>query len=34
MALKIHNLEFNMFGENTYIVWDEATREAMIVDPG
>lgn len=34
MALKIHNLEFNMFGENTYIVWDETTREAMIVDPG
>lgn len=34
MALKIQNLVFNMFGENTYIVWDEATREAMIVDPG
>lgn len=34
MALKIQNLEFNMFGENTYIVWDDATHEAMIVDPG
>ncbi len=24
----------NMFGENTYLVYDPATREAMIVDPG
>ena len=24
----------NMFGENLYILWDETTREAVIVDPG
>lgn len=23
-----------MFGLNTYVVWDETTRQAMIVDPG
>lgn len=23
-----------MFGVNTYVVWDEATREAVVVDPG
>ena len=34
MALKIQNLEFNMFGVNTYVVWDDVTHEAMIVDPG
>lgn len=34
MALRIQDLVFNMFGVNTYILWDEATREAMIVDPG
>ena len=24
----------NPFGENLYILWDEATREAVVVDPG
>ena len=24
----------NMFGENLYILWDEATRDAVVVDPG
>ena len=24
----------NMFGENMYILWDEASREAVVVDPG
>ena len=24
----------NPFGENMYILWDEATREAVVVDPG
>ncbi|NUN09386.1 MAG: MBL fold metallo-hydrolase [Ignavibacteriaceae bacterium] len=26
--------EFNPFSENTYIVWDNDTREAWIIDPG
>lgn len=30
----IKNFVFNMFGVNTYVVWDETTRETMIVDPG
>ena len=24
----------NLFGENVYILWDEMTREAVVVDPG
>lgn len=32
--MKIVAFEFNYFGVNTYIVWDETTREAAIVDPG
>ena len=32
--MKIKSLEFNFFGVNTYIVWDELTLEAAIVDPG
>ena len=24
----------NPFGENMYILWDEASREAVVVDPG
>ena len=24
----------NMFGENMYILWDEATHDAVVVDPG
>lgn len=32
--MKIKQFEFNLFGENTYIIWDEATRDAAIVDPG
>ena len=24
----------NLFGENVYILWDENTREAVVVDPG
>lgn len=25
---------FNLFSENTYVVWDEKTNEGMVVDPG
>lgn len=32
--MKIKQFEFNLFGENTYIIWDEASAEAAIVDPG
>lgn len=32
--LKIAKFVFNMFGVNTYIVYDEDSREAIVVDPG
>lgn len=32
--LKIKQFVFNPFGESTYIVSDEATGEAIVVDPG
>ncbi len=32
--MKIDKLEFNMFGENTYIVSDPETKECAVVDPG
>lgn len=32
--MKIIRFVFNMFGENTYIVFDETTREAAVIDPG
>lgn len=34
MAINIKSFEFNMFGLNTYVVWDQTSREAMIIDPG
>lgn len=34
MPLCIKSFTFNMFGVNTYIVWESESREAMIVDPG
>lgn len=34
MALKVARFTFNMFGENTYVVYDPTSREAVIVDPG
>jgi hydroxyacylglutathione hydrolase len=30
----MHILTFNAFQENTYIVADDATREAVVIDPG
>lgn len=30
----VDTLEFNLFGENTYILYDPKTREAAVVDPG
>lgn len=32
--MKISRFVVNPFGVNTYIMWDPATREAVIVDPG
>ncbi|MCM1517819.1 MAG: MBL fold metallo-hydrolase [Pseudoflavonifractor sp.] len=32
--MKIEKFTFNMFGVNTFVVWDPATREAAIIDPG
>lgn len=32
--MKVQRFEFNMFGENTYVVWDEVTHEAAVIDPG
>lgn len=34
MALKVTSFEFNMFGELTYIIWDETSREAALIDAG
>lgn len=30
----IDKIEFNLFGENTYIVYDQKTRETAVIDPG
>lgn len=32
--MKIKKFVFSIFSENTFIVWDEVTKEAMIIDPG
>ncbi len=32
--MKIRQFAFNMFSVNTYVVWDETTHEAAIIDPG
>lgn len=32
--LKVQTFTFNAFGENTYIVYDDESRQALIVDPG
>ena len=32
--MKISRFVVNPFGENTYILWDDKTHEAAIVDPG
>ncbi len=32
--MKVKKFEFNMFGENTYIVFDEHSRQAAVIDPG
>lgn len=32
--INIKRFEFNLFGENTYVIWDTVSHEAAIVDPG
>ena len=32
--MEIRKFEFNLFGENTYVIWDPATLQAAVVDPG
>lgn len=32
--MKVSRFVFNMFGINTYIMWDPESKEAAIVDPG
>jgi len=32
--IKIKNFTFNLFAENTLVVWDDKTLESAIVDPG
>jgi len=32
--LVVRKFVFNLFYENTYVIWDEETKECVIVDPG
>lgn len=32
--MNVSRFTFNMFGVNTYILWDNISKEAMIIDPG
>lgn len=32
--IQIKKFTFNIFSENTYILWDEETNESSIIDPG
>ncbi|MDE6062075.1 MAG: MBL fold metallo-hydrolase, partial [Duncaniella sp.] len=32
--MKVSRFVFNMFGVNTYVVWDPESSEAAIIDPG
>src|SRR4030066_240504 len=32
--IKIKKFSFSSFLENTYLIWDESSKETMIVDPG
>lgn len=32
--LKIKQFIFNMFGENTFVIYDTSTKDAVIIDPG
>ena len=32
--INIETFVFNLFSENTFVVWDEETKEAAVIDPG
>jgi hydroxyacylglutathione hydrolase len=32
--IKLKRFTFNPFSENTYIVWDESSKDSVIIDPG
>lgn len=32
--MKVKKFVFNPFGENTYVIWDEKSGDAAIIDPG
>ena len=32
--IKIETFVFNLFAVNTFVVWDEETKEAAVIDPG
>ncbi len=32
--MKIKKFEFNMFPVNCYVLWDEDTKDAVVIDPG
>ncbi len=32
--IKIETFVFNLFSENTFVVWDEETKKAAVIDPG
>ena len=32
--MKVSRFTFNMFGVNTYILWDDISKDAIIIDPG
>lgn len=32
--IQIEIFTFNLFAENTYVVWDEHSKEAAVIDPG
>ena len=34
LMIKIEKFIFNPFSENTYIIWDDETYEATVIDPG
>lgn len=32
--MKLQSFEFNLFGEHTYVVWNQETHEGAVIDPG
>jgi len=34
MTMKIYQFVQNLFGVNTFLIWDDTTKEALLIDPG